>query len=197
MKNRLTLSIVPLIACVFLTACALGPHVETRVYETSTGAVVVQSVEWVATVQSIDGVKREVTLKPKHGDAQVFKASDEAVNFDQVQVGDEVHAEVVEEMAVTLIPGGEPSSVGEAELVALAPEGEKPSVVMVETEEITAEIVGIDAHSHQVTLQFVDGTTEAIKVGKHIDLSTVALGDSVRIQVTEAVVIAVVKPTKN
>ena len=45
-----------------------------------------------------------------------------------------------------------------------------------------------------VTLEFLDGHTQEIAVGKKRDLSKVGLGDSVRIQLTEAVAIEVVKP---
>lgn len=41
-----------------------------------------------------------------------------------------------------------------------------------------------------MTLEFVDGSVESFKVGKHIDLSKVSLDDSVRVQVSEAVAIA-------
>ena len=40
---------------------------------------------------------------------------------------------------------------------------------------------------------FIDGSTSAVKVGKHIDLSQVSLYDSVRVQVTDAVAITISK----
>ena len=62
---------------------------------------------------------------------------------------------------------------------------------MAATVETTATIVAIDGHDHTVTLEFLDGRVQEINVGKHRDLSNVGLGDSVRIQLTEAVAIAV------
>ena len=47
----------------------------------------------------------------------------------------------------------------------------------------------IDAHAHSITLELIDGTTQSIKVAKHIDLTQFGLGDSVRVQVTDAVFI--------
>lgn len=179
-----------------LGACATGPKVETRSYETPDGAIVVETVKLVATVEAIDARKRTVRLKPAHGDAVTYKASEEAVNFDQIRVGDEVRAEVVAEIAVSLIPGGAPTSIGEAAAVALAPAGDKPGIVMVDSVEATAKIIAIDAHAHTVTLEFLDESTKEVKVAKHRDLSRVALGDSVRVQITAGVALWVVTPPK-
>jgi hypothetical protein len=75
--------------------------------------------------------------------------------------------------------------------VVLAPVGAKPGVVTVETIAVTGTIVAIDGHEHTVTLEMADGTTQEINVGKHRDLSKVALGDSVRMAFTQSVAIQV------
>ena len=175
-----------------LVAACAGPKVQ--VYEGPDGTVIVESMQTKATVTAIDARTRTVTLKRKFNEAKTFKAGENAVNFNQIQVGDEVHAVVVEEVAVTLIPGGAPPMVGAAEAVALAPDGSKPGIVMADSVEMTAEITAIDAHARQVSIEFPDGSGKTVKVGKHIDLTQVALGDSVAIQITEAVAIEVVKP---
>jgi hypothetical protein len=59
---------------------------------------------------------------------------------------------------------------------------------------VTADIVAIDGHSHQVTLRLPDGSEQTVKVAKHIDLTRVSLGDSVHIQITQAVPIDVSAP---
>jgi hypothetical protein len=174
--------------------CQTGPKVETIVEEGPDGVVVVQTARLQATVVAIDATARTVRLQGKRGGPKTFRAGEDAVNFQQVRVGDEVHAVVIEETAVTLVRGGAAPSVGLASAVALAPEGGKPGTVMAATVETTATIVAIDGHEHTVTLEFLDGRVQEIKVGKHRDLSNVGLGDSVRIQLTEAVAITVVKP---
>jgi hypothetical protein len=122
-------------------------------------------------------------------------AGEAVVNFDQIRVGDVVQVVLIDELAASLIPGGAPPSVEEAEGVALAPVGAKPGAVVADTVEVTGTIVGIDGHAHTLTLEFADGTMKEIKVAKHRDLSKVALGDSVRIQLTRAVAISVGTPT--
>lgn len=177
-----------------ITACQTGPKVETVVEEGPGRVLVVQTVRMQATVTAIDATTRQVTLKPRWGEPKTFKVRKDAINFQQVRVGDLVHAEVIEELAVTLVPGGAPPSVGGLAAVSLAPEGEKPRIVMAQTVESTATVVAIDGHARTVTLEFLDGHTQEIAVGKKRDLSKVGLGDSVRIQLTEAVAIEVVKP---
>ena len=178
-------------ASVFLSSgCALfGPTTETRVYETDDGAILVETLKLTATVKAIDQRARTLTIDPRYEAEQVVKASPEMANFDQIRVGDELEVEIIEETAVSLVPGGAPESAGALDGVVLAPIGDKPAIAVVSSRELTADIIAIDAHSHSVTLEFIDGSVQSFKVGKHIDLSTVSLDDSVRIQVTDAIAI--------
>jgi len=175
-------------------ACQTGPKTETVVEEGPGSVVVVQTTRTSATVTAIDATRRTVTLRRGRGLPKTFKVGEGAVNFEQVRVGDEVHATLIEETAVSLVSGGAPPSVGAAAAVGLAPEGAKPAVLMADTVEATATVVAIDAHAHTVTLEFVDGRVEELDVPKSRDLSNVGLGDSVRIQVSEALAVEVVKP---
>ena len=174
--------------------CQTGPKIETEITEGPGSVVVVHTVRLQATVVAIDATHRTVRLQPRRGDPKTFRVGEDAINFQQVRVGDEVHAVVVEETAITLVSGGAPPSVGQAAGVILAPEGAKPGAVMANTVEMTATIVAIDGHEHTVTLEFLDGRIQEVDVGRHRDLSNVGLGDSVRIQITEAVALSVVKP---
>ena len=196
MSRRLQLGLSRLVLATVLlsliTACA-GPKVE--VYERPDGTIVVETLKVKATVTAVDARARTVTLKRRFHKAQTFKADKNDINFNQIQVGDEVHAVVVEEVAVSLVPGGAPSMIEEGAAIAVAPEGDKPKIVMVDTVAMTAEIIAIDQHSHQVTLELPDGTLKSVKVAKHIDLTQISLGDSVLIQVSEGVAIEVVKPS--
>ena len=175
-------------------ACQTGPKVETVVEQTDTGLLVVQTARLQATVTAIDARERKVTLEPRRGEPRTFRVPESAVNFPQVRVGDVVHATVVEETAVTLIPGGAAPSVGAGTAVSLAPVGAMPGGVVANTIEATATIVAIDGHEHTVTLEFMDGRIQEVHVSKNRDLSQVGLGDSVRVSVTEALALDVVRP---
>jgi hypothetical protein len=193
-KNiRMDLTSLASVASIFVLAIACAVP-DIQVYEKPDGTVIVESSQAEATVTAVDARARTVTLKRRFHDEKTFKAGESIANFDQIQVGDKVEAVVVEEFAVALVPGGAPEMVGEATSVGLAPLGSKPGVVMVNTVAMTAEITGIDAHDHRVTIVLPDGTAKNVKVSKHIDLTNIALGDSVYIQLTEAVALEVVKP---
>ncbi len=175
-----------------LAVSCSGPNVE--VYERPDGTVIVESEETVATVTAVDARAGTVTLKRSwHDQAKTFKVNRNAVDLTQIRIGDEVHVELIEEFAVSLAPGGTPPEVDVAAVVALAAPGEKPAMIAAQSVQVTAEIIAIDGHSRHVTIEFPDGKHQTVKVRKSIDLSKVALGDSVRIRITEAVAIKVTK----
>jgi hypothetical protein len=187
-------SLFVLLAASLAIACQTGPKVETTVEETPDGVVMVQTVRMQATVEAIDATNRTVRLRPRRGDVRTIKVAESARNFQNVRVGDEVHATYVEETAISLVRGGAPQSVGAGAAVKLAPEGGRPGIIVADSVQATATVVGIDAHEHSVTLEFMDGSVREINVSKKRDLSNVGLGDSVRVQMTDAVAIEVVKP---
>jgi hypothetical protein len=166
-----------------------------EVYERSDGTIIVESEKTEATVTAVDARAGTITLKRSwHDKAKTYKVNPNAVDFTQIRVGDEVHAEVIEEVAVLIVPGGVPPEIDAAAMVATAAPGEKPAMVAAESVQVTAEIIAIDGHSHEVTIEYPDGSVQTVKVAKHIDLTKVALGDSVFIKITEAVAIEVVAP---
>ena len=64
------------------------------------GGVIVQTFKMTATVTAIDQAKRKATLLGPDGKKFTVKVGPEAVNFDQVRVGDRVNATVTERMVV-------------------------------------------------------------------------------------------------
>ncbi len=190
-RSLLTAAVV---AAALAVACQSGPRVTTTVERTSEGVVSVQTVEMVATVEAIDATNRTVRLRPRRGEPRTIKVGEWDENFANTRIGDEVHAVYVEETAITLVRGGTADSVGAGQVVKLAPRGGKSGIIVAESIEATAKIVAIDGHNHTVTLEFLDGRTREVDVAKERDLSDVALGDSVRVVLTDAVAISVVKP---
>ena len=184
-----------LLASALVVACqTAGPKVTTTVDQTPDGVIMVETVRMQATVVAIDATNRTVRPQPKRGEPVTVKVGEGAVNFQNVRVGDEVHALYIEETAVSLVRGGAPRSVGAGAGVRLAPVGARPGIMIADTVEATATVVGIDGHEHTVTLEFLDGRIREINVSKDRDLSEVGLGDSVRVRLTDAVAIPVVKP---
>jgi hypothetical protein len=161
---------------------------------TEPGAIAVETVEVTATVKAVDRGNRTVTLAGKNGKRVTYKVGKEAVNFDQIKVGDRVRVTATETLAVFLRPQGTPASVGEGAAVALAPKGAMPGGIVATTTEVTARVVSVDAASHHVTLQLPDGSKRTVSVNPSIDLTKVAPGNAVTAQVADAVAISVERP---
>ena len=158
------------------------------------GGAVVQTTELKATVISIDKANRKLTLLGADGIKQTIKAGPEAVNFDQVRVGDRLTITIAEALVVSVAGAGEEVSDAAAQLVALAPKGAKPGGILAETTQLTAQIAAIDTNNHCVTLRFEDGTTKTVAVRPDVDLYKRKVGEKVVIRATEAMALKVGAP---
>lgn len=158
------------------------------------GAIAVETVRMTATVKAVDQRNRKVTLAGQNGKPVTYKVGKEAVNFDQIKVGDRVIVTVTEALAVFLRPQGTPPSVGEGAAVALAPKGAMPGGMVATTTEVTARVVAVDAASHHVTLKLPDGRKRRVSVNPGIDLAQVAPGNAVTVQVADELAISVERP---
>jgi len=158
------------------------------------GGVILQTFEMTATVTALDKAKREATLLGPTGRKLVVKVGPEAVNFDQVRVGDQVKATVVEKVVAYMEKPGKDASEGAVAVVALAPKGAQPGGAAGQTVQLTARVVAIDASKRTATLRFEDGTTRTLPVRDDIDLSQRQVGEQVVFRVTEMVAISVAKP---
>ncbi len=158
------------------------------------GGVVVNTVDVSARVTAIDKANRKVTLLGPDGEKFTVKVGPEAVNFDQIRVGDLVKATVTEELIVYLGEEGAPSGEGEAGVVALAPKGAKPGGLAAQVTQVTATVTAIDRAKRTATLRFDDGSTKTYPVREDIDLSRRKVGEKVVFRVTEMIAISVEKP---
>ena len=201
MKTKLlkfaTIAIMPA-AMLALTSCSSTPQGEGSTMVAAQkgvpGGVIVETYKVTATVTAVDAASRKVTLTMADGSKTTVKAGPEVVNFDQIQVGDQVKATVAEQLVVFVRKNGEPANDGEAAAVALAPVGAKPGVVMANTVEVTAKVEAIDLGRRKATLRFPDGQSKTFRVRPDVDMTKAKLGDEVVIRTTEAVAITVEKP---
>jgi Cu/Ag efflux protein CusF len=201
MKTKLlkfaTIAIMPA-AMLALTSCSSTPQGEGSTMAAAErgvpGGVIVQTYKVTATVAAVDAASRKVTLTMADGSKTTVKAGPEVVNFDQIQVGDQVKATVAEQLVVFVRKNGEPANDGEAAAVGLAPVGAKPGVVMANTVEVTGKVEAIDLAHRKATLRFPDGTSQTFKVRKDVDMTKGKIGDEVVFRTTEALAISVEKP---
>lgn len=173
---------------------AIPGEQSTTVKKSATGTTVVDTYKATATVASIDTSKRKLTLTLTDGKRKVVTCGPEVVNFHSIEVGDRVNVTVTEELAVYLDKGKPVGGASGAATVALAPLGAKPGVVTSDTVQATVKISAIDTTARKVTFTTKDGESETVKVGEHIDLTKVKVGDSVTIRRTEAMAVLVETP---
>ena len=160
------------------------------------GVVQADVVRLTATVEGVDQSNRTVTLKSAGGRSTTLKVDKAVKNLDQIKVGDKLAAEYIDAIAVYVRRAGTPPAVTETAAVELAPKGKKPAGIAVETTEITAAVENINYDQRLVTLRGPAGNARTLRVDPRVErLRDVKIGDELVIRHTEAVAIAVMKPT--
>ncbi|HEX6774523.1 MAG TPA: hypothetical protein VF238_01675 [Methylomirabilota bacterium] len=164
----------------------------------STGApgVVMADVAVInATVEAVDKDKRTVTLKGSGGRTVTLKVGPNAKNFDQIKVGDKVKGKFLDSVALFVRKAGTPPDAAEMQAVSVAPRGQKPKAMTVDTVEISAKVEKIDYKKRLVTLKGPEGNTKTIKVDPRVKrLDEIKVGDDIVLRHTEAMAIEVVSP---
>ncbi|MGB4074834.1 hypothetical protein [Pseudomonas sp.] len=187
-----------ILSAALLSACssqtkdeALASNVSTSqvIQEGVPGGVATQVEEINAVVVSINYATSSVTLEDAQGHQRSFTAGPEMINFPQLKVGDKVNATVVLEQMVYLREPGVPSADGGAGVIATAPAGTKPGMLVADSVEITAVVKGIDSVQQTATLEFADGTRKTVKVRPDVQLKTEHLNRQVVIHLSSALVI--------
>ncbi|BAN49382.1 hypothetical protein [Metapseudomonas resinovorans] len=158
------------------------------------GGVDIQTVQVTAVITAIDQQRRTFTLQDDQGNRQTFDAVPEMRNFSQLKVGDRVNAVVTHERVVRLREPNATSTDGVAGVVATAPEGSRPGMLVAGTKEITAVVKAIDTTQHTATLQFPDGSSKVVRVRPDIELKPSYLNKQVVISLTSAMAISVEAP---
>lgn len=155
------------------------------------GVVYADRARATATVQAVDRTQRTVTLESADGRRVTLKVPPEARNFDRIEPGDTVRAEYLDAVAVFVRKSDAPPQAGATSAVQLAPRGEKPGGVVVETIEVTARVEAVDLAARRVTLRTPDGGLRVIQVDDRVRrLDEVKAGDEVVIRHTQALAIS-------
>ncbi|MFZ0826615.1 MAG: hypothetical protein WAO02_04255 [Verrucomicrobiia bacterium] len=158
------------------------------------GQVVVNTVIQTNTVVSIDAAQRRIELKHADGKITSYKCGPQVANFDQIKVGDQVKATVVDEVALFIKPASQMQSITATAVAVGARLGAKPGVVSLDTLNFTAKVLSINPWLHQVTLQTADGQTKPVQVGEFVNLADFNVGDQVVVRLTQALAVLVEKP---
>jgi hypothetical protein len=159
--------------------------------------VMVDAVTAHSTVTAIDKANRVITLSFEEGRVQDYKMGEEVRNFDRIEIGDEVKVTLAEAVAIFVRKAGDQPVTSEKRTLQVAPKGEKPSLVVTDTNEMAATVEKIDHARRTVTVRRLDGSPKTFKVDKNVEnLENVKVGDEVVVSITEAIAIAVERPVK-
>ncbi|SDG31766.1 hypothetical protein SAMN05216603_101254 [Pseudomonas benzenivorans] len=183
-----------------LTACSSQAPDEPLEGDVSTSQITVEGVpggvstvveKISAVVTAIDYDKRSFTLEDEAGHRRAVQAGPEMINFPQLKVGDKVYATIALEQLVFLGEPGEATQHGAAGLLATAPAGAKPGMLLADTLEVTAVVKAFDTAQHTATLEFADGSHKTVAVRPDVQLKPEYLGRQVVIRLSTALAIRV------
>jgi len=158
------------------------------------GAIEVGAITATSKVTAVDPANRTVTLTNDAGETNTYQLGKNVRNFDQIKVGDQVKATLLESVAVAVTKSSAAPDTGARSVVAVAPKGAMPGVIMAKTRQITAKIVSVDPQARTVTVEGPIGGKPTIKVGPNVNLGELHAGDDVTLRVTDAFAIHVEKP---
>lgn len=177
-------------------AQAQSPPTVKDVVATGPGkAAAASTIEVSATVTAIDPAKREVTLKRANGKVTTVEVTDEVRNFNQIKVGDTVHAKYTMALALELKKGAVTKGPPTVEQAATrAPVGAKPAGVIGTKVTAMAEVTAVDTKNQTVTLRGPEGNEVDLSVQDPNQLKNIEKGDHVQVTYAEALAISV-EPT--
>ena len=196
-QSKVTLGTLGVAALLALTSCSSAPRGETissSVHRKGVpGFSAAETTKLSATVTGIDAVSRKVTLATADGKRMSVKCGPHVVNFNQIHLGDRVHATVTTKVAVAMAHAGSKSGDGGETVLSTPANVAKPRAMIAETEQFTATVVAINLDRHQATLRFSDGSRQTITVRDDIDLTKRRVGEKVVFRTTVAVAVSVEK----
>ena len=148
-----------------------------------------------AEVMAVDKAGRVVTLRGPDDNEVDITVSEEARNFDQIKVGDQLRVKYFESVAIYLGDAGTQPEVDASVAVGRTAEGDQPGAYTVSTVEMSAAIVGIDRNERTLTLKLPDGEVVTRDVDPSVQMfDTLRVGDTIHARMTEAFAISVETP---
>ena len=174
-------------------AFAVNAPAQTNIVRSSEPgkASVEHTVDVTATIIAIDKTTRDVTLKGPKGNWVVVTAGPEVNNFDQMNVGDKVHARYIEALVLELKKGSDLAVTRTEEATAKgAMPGAQPHGVAGRRITVVADVVAVNRTTQIVTLQGPQLSAE-VKVTDPDQLKRIKKGDQVYATYTQALAMVV------
>ncbi len=151
------------------------------------------TTEVTAKVIAVDPAQRTVTLMAANGNTRTIEVGDEVRNFDQIKVGDTVHAKYTQALALELKKGatGMAAPTEEHAITPAPAPGAKPGGTVARRVTATAEVIAVDPVKQMVTLRGPRGNEVDVGVQDANQLKNIKTGDHVQVTYVEALAIAV------
>lgn len=155
-----------------------------------------QTTVVTATVVAINHETRAVTLRGPEAEAHSFVVGEEAVNLEQVNIGDTVVATYVQSMTIEVVDGdGSAPGAGALSIAERAKKGAEPGMSQVDAVVVTATLVAIDFESNTFTLKGPEGNTQEYQAADPENLKKVNIGDIVVMTYIENIGLSLEKST--
>ncbi len=156
-------------------------------------------VSVTASVEAIDPVTREVTLKGPLGNKVTFTVDKRVKRLNEIKVGDLVQADYFISVAAELrkpTPEEEKGPLAFSEVAAKAPAESAPAAAGVRKYKVVTTIEGLDRPTQTVTVKGPRGNYLTARVADPSRLTQVHIGDTILVTYTEAVAISLEKAEK-
>lgn len=145
-----------------------------------------------AEVYGIEKIDRTLWLIGPEKNVVEIDVSDDAKNFDQINIGDIVNISYYESVALYLGKPGELPDEQSGEMVVRAPEGETPGGLAVEVTDISASVVSIDKENRLITLKGPLGNSFTTYVDESVSsFDKLKVGDIIHARYTKALAVDV------
>ena len=153
------------------------------------------SIDLVATITAIDPETREIQLEDDTGHVRSLVADARVLRFDELKVGDEVHATIeVSALAELREPTeAELAGLGGAKLGVVRSAGDGPLAgSLAESVTSVVMVVGLDLISEVITVVTADGDLVDVRAANVDNLKQLRLGDTIVVTYSASIVASVV-----
>ena len=151
-----------------------------------------QAVSITAVVYGVEKIDRTLWLKGPEGNILEIDVSDDAKNFNQLEIGDMVNITYYESMAIYLGDPGELPKEETGEMIVRAPEGESPGGLATEITDISAVVQDIEKNDRLITLKGPQGNLFTTYVDESVrSFDKLKVGDVIHACYTKALAVSV------
>jgi len=175
-------------------AQAQSPPTTQAAVTSAPGAVAgAATTQITAKVIAVDPAQRTVTLQAASGKTRTIEVGDKVRNFDQIKVGDQVHAKYTQALALELKKGvaDMPAPTEEHAITPAPAAGAKPGGTVARKVTATAEVVAVDPAKKMVILRGPQGNEVDVEAEDPSQLQNIKKGDHVQVTYVEALAISV------